>query len=228
MNMTRTLVCFTVAVLASVFATTSMATDFYTISSVSASTAATDLWPASNLIQGPAVGFSDAAPYDKTSGDAEGNWVTDACGFPCDYLGAFPAPVLTFDLGSDVLLTELSVWGYSASNSNGAKDISVRFATEAEGTAGFGTSVAYNPTFSFTNDALVRQSKDFSEAVTARYVELSLIDNFFSPPGDGSAGELAGGDRIGLGEVAFAVVPEPGSITMLLLGLLSLLKLRRR
>lgn len=226
--MNRTLVCLAVALLAYANPLSAHAADFYTISSVSASTAATDLWPASNLIQGPGVGFAADAPHDKTSGAAEGNWVTDACGFPCDYLGTFPPPVLTFDLGSDVLLTEISTWGYAATNSNGASEYSLRFATDAEGTAGFGTSISYSPVFTATNDDVVRQSNAFSEAVTARYVEMTLTDNFFIAPGDGSGGELAGGDRIGLGEVAFAVVPEPGSMTMIVLGSLALLGLRRR
>ncbi|MEM9659244.1 MAG: LamG-like jellyroll fold domain-containing protein, partial [Planctomycetota bacterium] len=56
-------------------------------------------------------------------------------------------------------------------------------------------------------DFTSRQDFDFT-SVTARYVDFVVVDNFFVEPGDGSvAGTDAGGDRVGLGEVAF---PVPG------------------
>ena len=57
--------------------------------------------------------------------------------------------------------------------------------------------------------------------MTAQYVELIPTDNFFgiSPPG---------GDRVGLGEVAFQVVPEAGESVLACLGLTGLLAGRRR
>ncbi len=210
------------------FAATGYAVDFYPISSVTSSTAADDFYAAAGLIQGAGVGFDANAPYDRISGGAEGLWVTAACGFPCSYVENLGTPVLTFDLGSDVALTEISTWGYSDGNSNGVKDFSLRFATNAEGTGGFGTSISYNPTFSMAVSAIPRQSNAFSEEVTARYVEFTALSNYFVAPGDGSGGELPGGDRVGLGEVAFSVVPEPSSASLLLFGLLPLLRRRRR
>lgn len=204
------------------------AADFHTIDSVSVNTSATDLWPISNLIQGPGPGYDAAAPHNKNLGGAEGNWVTAACGFPCDYYGTEPVPVITLDLGSDALLGEISAWGYASSNANGVSDFSLRFATDAEGTGGFGSSIAYNPTFTLTNDDVVRQSNSFSEFVTARYVEFTASDNFFVAPGDGSGGELPGGDRVGLGEIAFSVIPEPTGGVLLIGGLIGLLSMRRR
>lgn len=67
-----------------------------------------------------------------------------------------------------------------------------------------------------------RQSFSFPD-VTARYVELVPTDNLFgiAPPG---------GDRVGLGEVAFAVptvIPEPSSALLALLGLAGLARRRR-
>ena len=115
-----------------------LAVDFYPISSITASTAASDLYPASNLIQGPGVGFDANAPNDKILGGAEGNWVTDACGFPCDYIETTGQPTLLFDLGQDVALSEISIWGYSSSNANGVSDYSLRFATDADGAGGLG------------------------------------------------------------------------------------------
>ncbi len=32
------------------------------------------------------------------------------------------------------------------------------------------------------------------------------MDNYFEAPGDGSGGEIPGGDRVGLGEVAFEII----------------------
>ena len=90
-----------------------------------------------------------------------------------------------------------------------------------------GTSISYNPIFTLTNDDTVRQSSAFSQAVSARYVEMTALDNFFVAPGDGSGGETPGGDRVGLGEVAFAV-PEPSSLSLLAIGLLAVLRRRRR
>ena len=54
---------------------------------------------------------------------------------------------------------------------------------------------------------------------------MTITDNYFTAPGDGSGGTLAGGDRVGLGEVAFEIVPEPSSLSLLLIGILGL---RRR
>ncbi len=209
------------------------AATFYPISGISSSTGGNDLWPASNLIQGPGVGFDAAEPHTKTLTNDAGNWVTDAPGgFPSDYIALAGAPVLTLDLGSDVALSEISIWGYSATNSNGLAEFSLRFATDAEGAGGFGSSIAYNPTWggapgagAIPNNDSDRMSFAFSEVVSARYVELTASDNWFVAPGDGSGGELAGGDRVGLGEIAFAI-PEPSTTAFGLLA--GLLFLRRR
>lgn len=207
-----------------------LAADFYPIAGVTASTDATDLWPSSNLIQGPGVGFDAAEPHDKLVGGADGNWVTlDDAGFPSDYIEQVGQPVLTFDLGMDVPLSEISVWGYAASNTNGVSEFSLSFATEAEGvgngTVSAGPFLTLGDLATGENDDTSRQSFGF-EPVTARYVEMTVLDNFFVAPGDGSTGGLAGGDRAGLGEVAFAV-PEPSSLSWLVLGALPFLRRRR-
>ena len=76
---------------------------------------------------------------------------------------------------------------------------------------------------------VISASTAFSfDAVTARYVQFNTIDNFFVAPGDGSvAGSLGGGDRVGLGEVAFSV-PEPTSVSLLTFGLFGFALRRRR
>lgn len=163
------------------------------------------------MIEGAGVGFDASAPHNRLSALT---WVTNAPnGGAGDYFSPTPTPGprLVFDLGEDVYLGEISVWGYADTNANGANEFSLQFATEADGTGGFGTSVTYNPTFDATQSVTPRQSSLFDELFFARYVEFTPLDNFFgiNPPG---------GDRVGLGEVAFAVqevpVPEPASIAI--------------
>ncbi|MDA7617887.1 Ig-like domain-containing protein [Verrucomicrobia bacterium] len=177
---------------------------FHAIDQAYVTTEDSDLWALSNLIQGPGVGFNASAPYEKIIGGADGNWVTDAPGgYPADYIEVAGAPVIDLDLGADVALGEISIWGYDDGNANGVSEVSLRFATDAEGFAGYGQSITYNPTFTLTQGiATERQSSLFSETVTARYVEVTVVDNFYLAPGDGSEGGKAGGDRVGLGEIA--------------------------
>lgn len=170
--------------------------EFFPIAGITSSTAATDLYPASRLIQGPGSGYDAAEPH-AALGDAAGFlWVTDQFGYPSDYFDHFPPPVLTVDLGADCDLTEISLWNYSNSNRNGARDLTLRFATEADGVGGLGTSVDYQPEFSIVADFAPRQSFRFTQAVRARFVEVTITDNRYS---DG----VFGGDRVGLGEIAF-------------------------
>lgn len=219
------------AILGALAATAGLAqaATFYPISSVSSSTV--NFFDVNNLIEGPGVGYTADEPHTRLGS----TWVTDAPGgFPSDYVAVAGAPVITLDLGVDSLLSEISVWGYSSGNANGASEFSLRFATSAEGTGGFGSSIAYNPTFggapgtpeAVPNDDVNRLSYPFSENVTARYVELTITDNWFNDATGGTA-DPPGGDRVGLGEVAFEVIPEPSAGLFGALGLLLILRRRR-
>ena len=198
------------------------AVTFHPISSITSSTAATDFWSVNNLIQGPGIGFDANAPFRRSDPlGSNTEWVT-AQNNP-DYFGALPAPVLTIDLGADRLLSEISVWGYLDSNNNGASAFSLRFATAADGLGGFGTSITYTPSISgLLNDSYVRQSFALNP-LTARYVEMTITDNFYDAANSGR-----GGDRVGLGEIAFQQVPEPGTLALLSLGLAALAASRWR
>ena len=185
-----------------------MAASFYTPVSVTSSTAGSDLFPVINMIQGPGVGYDAAEPHNQLgpTGDSATRWVTAAPGgFPSDYIAIAGPVTLTFDLGADRSLSEVSYWGYTTSNANGVSSFNLSFATTADGLAGFGTSVTYNPTFNPVIDDLARQSFPFSQGVTARYVQMVATDNFYS---GGGFGPPPGGDRVGAGELAFAI-PEP-------------------
>ena len=190
-----------------------------------------DLWAVSNLIQGPGVGFTTDEPHTGVANGSMAAWVTnDNAGFPADYIedvsipnGEFPR--IVFDFGADAPLDEISVWAYSSTNSNGVSEFALRFATDAGGPDSFDTAAF--PTLEFQpqnlfeegTDMPLRQSFEFDELVTARYVEFTVLDNFYLGDGRGQGGivdefyegfmELPGGDRVGLGEVAFRI-PEDG------------------
>ena len=187
---------------------------FYTISGVTSDTSGTDLLPASRLIEGAGVGFDAAEPHNRAS---TLTWVTNAPnGGTGDYFNPLPAaaPRFIFDLGSAVPLNEISLWGYADTNANGMISADLRFSNS---TTFSGAPVSIS---GITQPSTPRQSFSFAD-VTAQYVELVPTDNLFgiAPPG---------GDRVGMGEVAFAVpVPEPSSSMLAFVALAGLCRRKR-
>lgn len=192
---------------------------FYAISSINSNTS--DFFPVSNLIQGPGVAFSATGAHNALAGNL--SWATIQPCYPCDYFTTSqPIPRLTLDLGQDRLLSQISIWGYG--HPNGASRFSLLFATGAEGTGAFGTSIAYNPVFLPAQQSLTLQDFTFTQNVTARYVRMTITDNYYSASNPG-----AGGDRVGLSEIAFGrAVPEPGALPLVGLALFGAVACCRR
>lgn len=168
---------------------------------------------AANLINGGFVPTLGNAPAGTN------NWVSNASG--TDYFAAGTPPVLVFDLGADVDVRLIYLWAYSEGTTfggvrqgNSLRSFSLRFATAADGTSGFGTSIPANPSLTampalptLSGGAPVAQPVqvfDLGTTVTARYVEMTLTDNFRGFTGND------GGDRVGINEIAFDSVAGTG------------------
>ena len=143
---------------------------------------------------------------NASDGDTTTLWVTlDPGGYPSDYYDYAPAPILVFDLGKDVVMDAVGYANYSIGNANGVSQFSLRFATEADGPAGFGATVTSNPRI-YTEflDPTIIQFKPLGTTITARYIEMTCEDNFWNEDYDPD-----GGDRVGMAELQFnKVVPE--------------------
>ena len=168
---------------------------------------------AANLINGTFVSTLGNAPGGTN------NWVSNSSGV--DYFNLSAPPVLVFDLGADVDLRLIYLWAYSEGTTfsgdrqgNSLRSFSLRFATAADGTGGFGTSITANPSFTtrpalptLAGGAAVAQPVqvfDLGSTVTARYVEMTLADNHHGFTGHD------GGDRVGFNEIAFDSLGTPG------------------
>lgn len=192
---------------ASIVLSAGLPVTFHPIATVQTNT--NEFYLSPNLIAGIGVGFETNFPHLAigVTDPANSTWVTDAPnGGAGDYFdNDQPNPVIIFDLGANVALGEINTWGYSNGNSNGAKDYTLRFATEAEGgddglgDEDFGNSITFQPSFEAEFSANDRDVEIFEEPVFARYVEMTITDNWQA------INPAPGGDRVGLGEVAFPV-----------------------
>ena len=172
------------------------AAEFHTPVSIT-SPNTTAYYPLARLFQGPGVGYSATVPHDAITGAAQ-TWVTTQPNGSGDfYANNQPAPILRIDLGEDRALREISTWGYAETTTNGVRTFDLRFATAAEGPSGFGNSIPNQTGFTANMSATARHSHPLVP-VMARYVEFTATDNW-----RGLAGSTPGGDRVGLGEIAF-------------------------
>ena len=156
---------------------------------------------------------------------------TDPGGYPSDFFANLPGGDtdldIVLDLGADQTLGSILLWQYSYDSPEGnqAQTLEVRVNTEAEGSATFAGSATTVTLLKISELAGVNSAQAFAlDAIaTGRYVQLSILDNYYD-----AANSSYGGDRVGLGEVRFAseAVPEPATMALLSLG--ALLIRRRR
>ena len=130
-----------------------------------------------------------------SDGSVETSWYSAQS--PDDYFesGATP-PVFILDVGRDRTIDGTSFTNYYEQSSNRVTKFSLRFATDAEGMHGVGTTI---PGSSFTPSIHTKTDQaeflPFARPVNARYIELTLDDN-------------AGSHTVGVDEIQFNAI-EP-------------------
>lgn len=142
-----------------------------------------------------------------------GDWYTgQPGGFPSNYYGLSSAPQFVWDLGASTDITSIILWqANSPGSGNQTRDFSLRFSQS--NTSGFGSD--FNSTLAANNT----NAQVFSFARTARFVEMTILSNYYT-----EVNPSAGGDRVNLGEVRFGaatvpvVVPEAGTFALLATG----------
>ncbi len=194
----------------------------------------------------PAVNNGDSLASAQAAVHSYGNftesWVTNdstsdyfATGF-----GATNPPSVIFDLGADISLSSIILWQYQNDGGgvtnvgNHTRTLDLRFNSAAQGAGAFpGSATALTMLPVVDGDGLgngndlngVNSAQTFGLSGTARYVMLTVTDNYRD-----FQGIIAGGDRAGLGEVRFfgEAIPEPGSVGLLILTGSAALRRRRR
>lgn len=159
-------------------------------------------------------------------------WATN--GSSPDYFVNGPQPILLFDLGEDHFINGVFLWnmnnGSANSTRNGVRLFDLGFATEAEGPAGIGSTIAGVSNLLAAQAAdsdpnpIARQDISLGGTVIARYVRMTITDNYF-----GLGHGTTGGDRVGMAEIAFSAtpVPEPASASLSFVGGIAVLLFSR-
>lgn len=173
--------------------------------------------------QGDSLASALAATHSY-SGAYGSSWVTNASGG--DYFVGGVIPVLVFDLGADTTISDLLLWQYENNGGgqpgNHTKTIDVRFNTQAEGTTFAGAADLTVNMLDVLSLGGTNSTQQFAAGnVTARYVELTIVDNYETE-------YPTGGDRVGLGEFRVHAVPEPSSVALLGVAALGGMIRRRR
>ena len=148
-------------------------------------------------------------------------WVTNASGI--DYFTGTvgPTPILTFTFDTAVDIDQLVIWNYNNAGGpgNGAKNGTVEFSIN--GGANWSTPDAFVLAVGYSGGAYQPGTviDSFGTVTDVNAMRLTLTDNYAN---------LAGGDRVGLGTVAVNEVPEPATMSLLVLGGVAMLKRRKR
>jgi hypothetical protein len=193
------------AVLAGVIIAPASAQELITPTGAIASSQYSGSYDAGNLIDDSAL--SGTAPH--TIGDTHTAALVDTAWLSS---GATLPQTVTFDLGSSYLLTDMHIWQYANGTANYSKDIKVQFSTTGTGGA-FGSDVD----ITLANGANTVSAQTFAiPSITANAVKFTITSRAGGP-----------GQYVGLSEVKFSAIPEPGSALLGALGLLMLLRRRR-
>lgn len=180
---------------------------------------------------GETLAAASAATHVLSGTGHQQSWLTLDGGAGGDYFNGGTPISFIWDLGSDVVLDNTLVWQYgndgggATNRGNHLKDFTLRYNTAAQGSATFSGAASSFLMPADTNTTGQSAAQVFANGgVTARYVRLDLMDNYF-----GTAPMTAGGSRVGIGELRFdgAPVPEPSSALLALGGVMGL-ALRRR
>jgi hypothetical protein len=160
-------------------------------------------YDAGNLIDDSAL--SGTAPHtilDTHTGNAPNTgWLSSGAALP---------QTVTFDLGSSYLLTAMHIWQYGHPSANYSKNITVQFSTTGTGGV-FGGDVD----IILAIGAATVSAQTFAiPSITANAVKFTITSG-------------TSGNYVGLSEVKFSAIPEPGSALLGGLGLLMLLRRRR-
>lgn len=168
------------------------------------------------------------------------SWVTNNS--TSDYfltgIGATNKPVVVFDLGQDTAISNILLWQYQndgggpANVGNHTRTLDLRFNSAAQGGTTFnGSATTLTMMPVVDNDGVpgndlggANSAQTFALSGTARYVQMTITDNY-----RGFQGIVNGGDRAGLGEVRFFgdAVPEPATAGLLALAGAALARRRR-
>ncbi|MFI4862320.1 MAG: PEP-CTERM sorting domain-containing protein [Phycisphaerales bacterium JB063] len=169
--------------------------------------------------------------HAAVSFSAPGNaWTTtDPNGSTGDYFdpaGSGGTIVFEFDLGATHTVDSMAVWAYhfDVYGGNTISNVTLGFSTDG------GTSIDSTQTVDVPLSATAPESVIVALAATdANYIVMTVNDNHFGTDDPNNPGTpIAGGDRVGLAEIVFTdTVPEPGSLALLALGGLAVLRRRR-
>ncbi len=185
------------------------------------------------VITGNTLDDAEVAVHNFNGGFGE-SYVTNAS--TPDYFGSNEAPVLVWDLGSQSNIEDILLWQYQNNGGNGTsignhtQTFELRFSDSLSfsGSPAFTGTMANVAQLGGLNLAQTFNLADVAGAQGARFVELTLTDNYFGEPGI-----TGGGDRIGLGEIRFnvsssEVIPEPATLPMVLAGFLAVARTTQR
>ncbi len=183
----------------------------------------------SQAVPGGATLATALATTHVFDGAYQQSWVTNAAA--PDYFAASAAPTFIWDLGADVPVSNIVLWQYQNNGGNGtnignqAQNLTVRLNTAAQGSVTFSGAATNLTMLNNLQTGSPSPAQSFAlGGTTARYVQLTVTDNYYL-----AGGTTGGGDRVGLGEIRFNTepVPEPAALGLLALGAVAVRRRRR-